>query len=229
MADFEEQLSLSSRFRALLQNHALGGADLSAYTTDANSPLAIDAKNAQSQLLVFLSTPGPGGSGQPFEVQIPDAAGIPAIGSVINYSANKLRLRYMGTNQTVDLMPIESAQLVFLKSLNTFSNFVKAGWQNLSLQNGWAQITGKKAQYRIEGCRISIRLAVDSGTAGVIATLPLVYRPSYEIHVPVAVYDNGGNAVPGTLTIGTDGVMTLQQPTVLTGVSVYGNFVFYTD
>lgn len=104
-------------------------------------------------------------------------------------------------------------------------------WANLSLQNSWVVISGRRAAYRSFLDMVQLELQISGGTATdstLLATLPAGFRPAFPITVPVA---SPPNTTPTTtiggprVTIGTDGTIICVN---CTNVQIAASIIFAT-
>jgi hypothetical protein len=91
------------------------------------------------------------------------------------------------------------------------SHVNKAGWVNISLENGWTQISGKRiAAYRILATGLIIfkgRITGANSTSGVFATLPVGSRPSYTMDLVA-----WGDGSPTLININSSGQVSCAVP-----------------
>lgn len=98
-------------------------------------------------------------------------------------------------------------------------------WTNFTLQNSWAVTAGRRAVYRKILGQVQIEFGVVNGTATdgtVLATLPVGFRPSTQIGLPVVAAPNvapGAGVTNPRVVINTDGTITCQNVSSANGVS----------
>lgn len=104
-------------------------------------------------------------------------------------------------------------------------------WANLTLQNSWTVISGRRAAYRSFLDMVQVELQISGGTATdstVLATLPVGFRPAFPLTVPVASPPNTAlsTTVSGPrVTIATDGTIICVN---CTNVQIAASFTFAT-
>lgn len=92
---------------------------------------------------------------------------------------------------------------------------VFTAWTNLTLQNAWVVLSGRRAAYRSFLDMVQLEIQVSGGTATdqtVIATLPEGFRPAFPITVPVASPPNvapAANVGGPRVTIMTNGTIII--------------------
>lgn len=91
------------------------------------------------------------------------------------------------------------------------------GFIGLTLQNSWAVIASRRAVYRkvLDMLQLEVQITGGTSTDGtVLATLPVNFRPAFQVAIPVA---SGVNTTPAASVIGsrvlinTDGTITCQN------------------
>lgn len=98
-------------------------------------------------------------------------------------------------------------------------------WTNFTLQNSWTVTAGRRAVYRKILGQVQIEFGVVNGTAAdgtVLATLPVGFRPSTQIGLPVVAAPNvapGAGVTNPRVVINTDGTITCQNVSSANGVS----------
>ena len=98
-------------------------------------------------------------------------------------------------------------------------------WTNFTLQNSWAASAGRRAVYRKILGQVQIEVGVANGTATdgtVLMTLPVGFRPAFQIGVPVVAAPNvapGAGVTNSRVLINTDGTITCQNVSSANGVS----------
>lgn len=98
-------------------------------------------------------------------------------------------------------------------------------WTTFTLQNSWTAIAGRRAVYRKILGQVQIEFGVAGGTATdgtVLATLPVGFRPSTQIGLPVVAAPNvapGAGVTNPRVTINIDGTITCQNVSSANGVS----------
>lgn len=104
-------------------------------------------------------------------------------------------------------------------------------WANLTLQNSWTVISGRRAAYRSFLDMVEVEIQISSGTATdstVLATLPVGFRPPFPLTVPVASPPNTAlsTTIAGPrITVLTDGTIICVN---CTNVQIAASFTFAT-
>lgn len=97
-------------------------------------------------------------------------------------------------------------------------------FSNLTLQNSWVVVGGRRAVYRKVTDSVQIEMQIINGTATdgtLLATLPVGFRPAFPITIPVV---SGPNATPSStvngprVNIATDGQITCVNCSSVTGI-----------
>lgn len=202
---------------------AIGGAGTSNGSASANLPAQVTGLSATSPLpgkvnLTWTPVSGAtsyiikqtGGSSQTTissGVSITGLAAGPTSFTVYAKNAN-------GIGQGAPISVTVSATPTYTKPVGTTIT-----WNDLPLQNGWVSYDSlnvtdafQRPQYTKNGGIVQVRGLVQNGTATagtVVATLPVGYRPDYDIIIPTL---NGANprdlyihASDGTITLGSGG------------------------
>jgi hypothetical protein len=98
------------------------------------------------------------------------------------------------------------------------------GWTNVTFQNGWSNFGGGYAnmQYRINGDNVELRGVVVGGTNPAVAfTLPVGFRPPLSLQFTGSV---GGTPSLASITVASNGEVTILSSVAPTSVSVLGSF-----